>query len=305
MIEKSRQLNIWGKTVEKGVERLLDEEPFLSKPDITFWDKFQILFYPEKFLLFSVVRKSLQNKKKENNDDGKFSKLKILDVGCASGAMIIDLKKMWGKQIEVYGVDSVNLQVDLARQKIKEHGVWAELQYYDGNLLPFKNDYFDVVISSGELNKFYDTYNWIEEVSRVLVVGGRLACICDSKLGKNSYVANYLDKKGIDLDENSQNFFQSKEKLKDLLEQNNFKIKRLYNVFGSSFILHPEKYFDVLKKQKKFFGWRFANKLFFAIKKKSPMFFKRFFSFCLLLKILIVGRLWKDRGYVVLARKKG
>jgi len=304
MIEKSSQTNIWGRTIEKGIETLSDEPPFLFMDEVGFWDKAKIVFYPEKFLLYNFVRKALGDKKRESRQSGKFNKLKILDVGCGSAAAIIEMKKIWGKEIEVYGVDSVNLQVEFAKKNIKRHSVWADIGYYDGNLLPFKNNFFDVVISSGELNKFYDTYNWLEEVSRVLLPGGRLALACDSQLSKNSYIANYLDKRGVYIEENSDKYFQTKEKLENILQQNSFEIKKMYNVFGSSFILHPEKYFDVLKKQKKFLFWRLFNKLFFAIKKKSPVFLKRFFGFCVLLKILILGRFWRDRGYIVLAQKK-
>ena len=303
MIEKSRQINVWGNSVQKGVGRVVDIPPILSTPEINGQDKMKLLFYPEKFLLYNFVRKALVEKRKENKETGRFSKLKVLEVGCESGASIIDIKKMWGKEIEIYGVDNVSLQVDLAKRKIKEHGVWAEIGYYDGNLLPFKNDFFDVVISSGELNKVLDTYNWLEEISRVLLPGGRLALSCDSKLGKNSYIANYLDKRGVDIDENSDNFFQSKQELESILEQNNFQIKRMFNTFGSSFVLHPEKYFPMLEEQKKFFFWKMFNKLFYFLKKKSPLFLRRFFSLCLLFKIWIVGRFWEDKGYVVLAKK--
>lgn len=302
MIEKSRQVIGWGSASENGITKLADESPIFSSSQIGFFDKVNLIFHPKKFLLYNWIRKAILEKKKESNKNGKFSKLKILDIGCGTGASIIEMKKLWGKEIEVYGVDNVNLQVELAHKKIKEYGVWSEIAYYDGNLLPFKNDFFDLVYSFDELTRFSDTYNWLEELSRVLMPSGSVALYSNSKIGKNSYLASSLQKQGIHI-ANTSNLY-SKNELEGLFDKNSLEVKKMYTTFNASFFDRPETFYDVLQKQTGFLLLKNINKMLYLQKQNSFPLFTKIISFFEFIKIMTLGKTLETQGYVILAKKK-
>ena len=306
MEEKSRQVMGWGKASENGIAEFWDARPIFLGEQVTFLDKVKLVFFPKKILLYNWIRKALSEKRKENKMTGKFSKLRILDVGCGTGASVIEMKKLWGKEVEVYGIDVINLEVELAKERIKEYGVWADLSYYEGTLLPFKNNFFDVVFTSDVLGHVEDVPNWLEELQRVLLPGGRLAMFCESKLGKHAYVRNYLLKRGLNTDPHA-NFHISlyaKSELKSLLEQNSFEIKKMYSAFFLSFLVHPEEFYVSLQKREAFFFLRNINRILYWLKKKTYPFSTALAECYGLVEMLTIGRFLEVQGYVVLAKKK-
>ena len=76
-------------------------------------------------------------------------KSKILDVGCGKG-FCSDFKKI-DPSFEVYGIDISQYAIDNAKEEIKENLIKGTAAS-----LPFKSDYFDLVISINTLHNLYN-----------------------------------------------------------------------------------------------------------------------------------------------------
>ncbi|PLX28741.1 hypothetical protein C0581_01085 [Candidatus Parcubacteria bacterium] len=98
----------WG-TMEGAQTEFWDARPVFTSEKITLKDRLKLIFFPKKFLLYKWMRKKIK--------DGK--KIRILDAGCGTGAAVIEMKKLWGKQVEVVGIDVIQMQIDLAKERIK------------------------------------------------------------------------------------------------------------------------------------------------------------------------------------------
>jgi len=107
----------WGKVSNTGAE-IWDTDPVFKGDEVTWQDKLKLLFYPKKFFLYRHIYKDAIKKLKKRDLNQPY---RILDVGCGTGASIIDLKKLLGKRVDVVGVDVVGLQIDLAKEKIKKN----------------------------------------------------------------------------------------------------------------------------------------------------------------------------------------
>lgn len=90
-------------------------------------------YYNKKF--FKKIAKSLINHYELNNQS------KILDVGCAKGYLMHDLKQYLPKA-EIRGIDISSYCKKKAISTVKKN-----IKICSCNKLPFKNNYFDLVIS--------------------------------------------------------------------------------------------------------------------------------------------------------------
>jgi SAM-dependent methyltransferase len=100
---------------------------------------------------------------------GEVAGRRILDVGCASGAVSEALR---ARGAAVTGIDSSAEMVKLARQRL---GDGADLRQVDaGGPLPFPGGAFDDVIASLVLHYLQDWTAPLAELRRVLTPGGRL-----------------------------------------------------------------------------------------------------------------------------------
>lgn len=116
---KSEQKTIgWGITNTDGSE-IWDAEPTFKGNKVTLKDKILLQFYPKKWFLYRYLAKAVK--------PHKFGAA-ILDVGCGTGGAVIDLKRMFQDKVDVFGVDVVRLQVDLAREKLQKNSVEAEVE---------------------------------------------------------------------------------------------------------------------------------------------------------------------------------
>tara|TARA_A100001015_G_scaffold303408_1_gene393000 strand:+ start:62 stop:721 length:660 start_codon:yes stop_codon:yes gene_type:complete len=90
-------------------------------------------------------------------------KFKILDVGCGKGFLLHDLKELI-PELEVYGLDISKYALRKAMPSIKKKCVFGSAEK-----LPFKSNFFDLVIS---INTLHNLYNYqlgsaLNEISRV------------------------------------------------------------------------------------------------------------------------------------------
>jgi len=294
----------WGKVDGKDVE-FWDARPIFTGESVDFWDRVKLIFFPKKFLLYRYITKALGHFSTKAHKIKEFQLFRILDVGCGTGASVIEMKKLWGKRVEVVGVDVIPLQIDIARERVKEHGVWAAFHLVYGELLPFKNESFDVVYTSDVLGHVENVPMWLGELNRVLKPGGVLAMFSESEVGKHAYVRKYLLNRGLNTDPHAQFHISlySKQELKKLLNESGFKIKRMYSTFWAKFLVHPDELYDALQGQKKFLLLRVLNKMLYWIKKVTHPVSTAVVELYGLIEMLTIGRWVEAQGYVVLARK--
>ncbi len=295
---------LWGKTDKQGSE-IWDTDPVFKGDIVTWKDKLKLLFYPKKFFLYRHIYKDAIKKLRHRDLNEPY---RILDVGCGTGASIIDLKKLLGKRVDVVGVDVVGLQIDLAKEKIKKNAIWAEVELYDGDNLPFRDGSFDAIYSSDVLGHVENVRNWLDELNRVLRSGGVLAMFSESKLGKHAYIRNYLFKRGLNIDPHAEYHISlySKYTLKEFLESSDFKINKMYTAFWASFFVHPDEFHESLKNASwhKFFILKTLNKILYWTKKKTHPYSTALCELCGLVEMLVVGKWIEAQGYIILGRKK-
>ncbi len=301
MIEKNQSLG-WGIKNTEGAE-IWDAEPVFRQEKISFKDWYKLLFYPKKWFLYRWV---VANTPLSPPSKGEIAR--VLDVGCGTGADIIDFKKMFGRSVEVFGVEVVKLQVELAQEKIKKHGGWAEVKWYDGQTLPFEDNYFDAVYTSDVLGHVADVQSWLAELNRVLKLGGALAMFAESKLGKHAYIRNYLLKRGLNADPHAEFHISlySKNILREYIEAAGFEIKKMSSAFWASFFVHPDEFAHELRNtnQHEFLILRTVNRVLCWIKKKLHPYSTALCELYGLVEMYLVGRWIEAQGYIILARKK-
>lgn len=148
--------------------------------------RFGGMWYPsEGFVKFTArylkrrVGIDLFDTKKEVN--------RILDAGCGAGRHVIYFAE---QGFEVYGVDIEQKAIELGKAWLTKEDLKAELRLGDIKELPFKNDYFDVVISYGVLDHilFSEAKLAMEEIKRVIAPDGyvfmNLRSTVDSECGR-------------------------------------------------------------------------------------------------------------------------
>ena len=96
---------------------------------------------------------------------------KVLEVGCGCGTDLLQFARAGAK---VYGVDLSPYSIELVKQRLKLHGLQAEVEEGDAEKLPFSSERFDLVYSWGVLHHTPATSKAIEEIYRVLKPGGSI-----------------------------------------------------------------------------------------------------------------------------------
>lgn len=122
-----------------------------NKYDTTFYSKHAKKLYP--FILNEIIR-----------IDG----LKVLDLGCGTGALIAQVISEDSHRL-VTGIDISEKMIEVARQKL---GNKATLVVGDSEILPFDDQTFDVVYCNDSFHHYPNPQKVIAEVARVLKDGG-------------------------------------------------------------------------------------------------------------------------------------
>lgn len=146
----------------------------------------------------------------------KLKGLKILDVGCGTGALLEMLKE----SNEVVGLDASETGVEQAGGR----GVEVKRCDCSRERFPFDDDTFDIVIFLGTVEHLSDPQFCLEEVRRVLKDGGRMVTSCPNL--RLHHVPRPFYPSLFEFDE-----------FNDLLKANGFWIDR---IFCQGRILDPE-----------------------------------------------------------------
>lgn len=175
-----------------------------------------------------------------------FKKLKVLDHGCGTGRHVVFLAQ---QGIKTYGVDISQSGLEFTKKILEEKKLKAKLKLISNNNLPYRDNFFDGVISFAVL--FYlnleDIKKIIKEIRRVLKPQGKALFVLRSdkdyrygrgkKIGENTFV---IKKKNKSLNVSNENgmlmhFFNISE------------IKRLFKKFS---IVQIDKMFITYNNQK-------------------------------------------------------
>jgi ubiquinone/menaquinone biosynthesis C-methylase UbiE len=103
--------------------------------------------------------------------------LRVLDVGCGSGALLRQMNARLPNAIELVGVDPAIEMVRIAQDRAE--GIEQFVQA-NAEQLPFEDHHFDLVVSTSSFDHWRDQLRGITEVERVLHPSGRfiLADLC-------------------------------------------------------------------------------------------------------------------------------
>lgn len=98
-------------------------------------------------------------------------KIKVLDLGCGGGN---NAKFFSENGFDVYGIDASKVAIETAKDRFKEWGLKAN--FVQGNILnlPYKDNYFDIVLDRESLymNNYEDLKDALKEVYKKMKKGG-------------------------------------------------------------------------------------------------------------------------------------
>jgi len=99
----------------------------------------------------------------------------LLDIGTGPGYLPISIAKR-AREITIVGIDSSKTLVRIARENADRAGLSDRVQFMkgDGNRLEFRNNSWDMVISTGSLHAWKHPVRVIDECHRVLKPGGEV-----------------------------------------------------------------------------------------------------------------------------------
>lgn len=101
--------------------------------------------------------------------------IRALDVGCATGVPLIEMANVHGPSCRFTGIDVWSGALRRAQRKIAFQGLPnADLAEADGHKLPFRDQVFDLIVSSLGINNFDDPDAVFRECARVARPGARL-----------------------------------------------------------------------------------------------------------------------------------
>ena len=118
-------------------------------------------------------------------------KLKILEVGCGTGA---NLSFFIEEGFNTYGIDGSRIAIKLAKKKLKKEKKKSKLFVGDIQNMPFRSNFFDCVVDCECIysNSFSDSKIILEEIKRILKKKG-------SFFSKTFANGTYGDKNGVKL----------------------------------------------------------------------------------------------------------
>jgi ubiquinone/menaquinone biosynthesis C-methylase UbiE len=96
---------------------------------------------------------------------------RILEVGCGSGGLLAAAAH---SGCAIAGVDIALRWLVLARRRLADHGLSAQLFAASAESLPWPDGSFDTVVADSVLEHLKDPYEALKEWARVLRPGGRL-----------------------------------------------------------------------------------------------------------------------------------
>jgi ubiquinone/menaquinone biosynthesis C-methylase UbiE len=110
----------------------------------------------------------------------------VLEVGCGIGT---DLRQFAGGGARVVGLDLTWQGVQMARTAFELFGLRGDFVLADAEMLPFREESFDLVYSNGVIHHTPDTSAAVSEIYRVARTGGQARVMV---YHRNSYFARVM-----------------------------------------------------------------------------------------------------------------
>lgn len=120
---------------------------------------------------------------------------KVLDVGCGTGDLTLEAKKLAGPTGEVYGTDASPIMIEQAQQKAARTNVNVTFQVGLVEKIDFPENQFDVVLSSLMMHHLPDDLKraGLTEIFRILKPGGRLVIVDMQSTAGGSLIQRFSD----------------------------------------------------------------------------------------------------------------
>ncbi len=114
---------------------------------------------------------------------------RVLDIGSGAGFDLYVASRLVGANGSVCGIDLTEEMVKRSRHNLERAGVDnAEIKKVDSDSIPYKDNFFDIVISNGVINLSPTKETMFREIYRVLKPGGKLQfadIVLDKELPEN------------------------------------------------------------------------------------------------------------------------
>ncbi|MFH1065469.1 MAG: class I SAM-dependent methyltransferase [Nanoarchaeota archaeon] len=171
---------------------------------------------PVKWWLTGIQKKVcriIEENSKKNN-------VKLLDIGCGTGDLLLMLanKKRYQK---LCGADLTGAMIKIAEKKLKQYKNISLAKAPAVNL-PFKNEMFDIAITTEAFHHFPEPEKSLEEIRRVLKKKGGLV-LADIYFGRIASAIFCMLEPGCVR-------VYSKKEIRKLLEKAGFKVIRQQNI---------------------------------------------------------------------------
>ncbi len=108
-----------------------------------------------------------------NYDNYSLKELKILEIGCGTGALTMQLLQHF-PNAQIFGIDLSSDMLNLAAQKLADYQPRLRLSKQDATNLNFSKDSFDLIISSSVWHYLAEPKTVLEHIHRVLKPKGYL-----------------------------------------------------------------------------------------------------------------------------------
>jgi SAM-dependent methyltransferase len=147
-------------------------------------------------------------------------KLKVLDIGIASGHLAILVKKLFNYQ--VFGIDKKRPETNYWKKRFDGEGIEFRLCDLEKDPIPFEDEYFDIVLFCEVLEHLSNQAGRItlKEINRVLKQGGTLILTTPNGAGLGTRL-------GFTMSVGHFREYTGSECIR-LFEENGFKIENMY-----------------------------------------------------------------------------
>lgn len=175
---------------------------------------------------------------------------KILDIGCGSGVIAKEFAKKGG---EIYGFDLSSRAVEYARSRNIRN---TNFILADAHNIPFKSNYFDVVVGCEVIEHLLEPDRMIAEIARVLKNGGRLLLFTPNSTSLWPLIEIFWDRFGRGRNYGEMHLIIFNKKRLELILK-----KFIIDHFETPFVLSP--YIGLLNSEKllDFFDRKFEKRL--------------------------------------------
>ncbi|MFX1277334.1 MAG: class I SAM-dependent methyltransferase [Promethearchaeota archaeon] len=139
------------------------------------------------FLPFKLLRKKVISQVSKLSPTGK-----LIDVGCGSGNLIVQIAQKF-KHLELIGMDISSEILELAKRRAIKKGFADNIEFKEGSVekIPFPDNCADYIVSTLSLHHWVRPETSFQEIYRVLKKGG-VALIFDFRRDSRKFFYGIL-----------------------------------------------------------------------------------------------------------------